>query len=103
MITRSLRLQQPPLWQTLLSQAITDPQQLLLELGLPQNLLPAAAQASAAFKLRVPRGFLARMRQGDPHDPLLKQILAEYSATGLPPAYLPKNPSGKKQEKGGAS
>jgi transposase InsO family protein len=24
--------------------------------------------------------------------PLLKRILAEYSATGLPPAYLPKNP-----------
>jgi len=35
--------------------------------------------------------------------PLLKQILAEYSATGLPPAYLPKNPSDNKQEKGGAS
>ena len=34
--------------------------------------------------------------------PLLKQILAEYSATGLPPAYLPKDPSNKKQEKGGA-
>jgi transposase InsO family protein len=28
--------------------------------------------------------------------PLLKQILAEYSATGLPPAYLPKNSSTKK-------
>jgi len=25
--------------------------------------------------------------------PLLKRILAEYSATGLPPAYLPKNPA----------
>jgi hypothetical protein len=24
--------------------------------------------------------------------PLLKQILQEYSATGLPPAYLPKTP-----------
>jgi hypothetical protein len=24
--------------------------------------------------------------------PLLKRILAEYSATGMPPAYLPKNP-----------
>jgi putative transposase len=35
--------------------------------------------------------------------PLLKQILAEYSATGLPPAYLPKNPSDNKQEKGDAS
>jgi len=32
--------------------------------------------------------------------PLLKQILAEYSATGLPPAYLPKNPS---HEQGGAA
>ncbi len=30
--------------------------------------------------------------------PLLKQILAEYSATGLPPAYLPKNPSAKQAE-----
>jgi transposase InsO family protein len=32
--------------------------------------------------------------------PLLKQILAEYSATGLPPGYLPKNPSHKNQKKG---
>jgi hypothetical protein len=24
--------------------------------------------------------------------PLLKRLLAEYAATGLPPAYLPKNP-----------
>ena len=34
--------------------------------------------------------------------PLLKQILAEYSATGLPPAYLPKTPSNKKEKKGDA-
>jgi len=32
--------------------------------------------------------------------PLLKQILAQYSATGLPPGYLPKT-SGKDQDKGG--
>jgi len=75
MITRSLRLQQPPHWQTLLSQAITEPEQLLHELRLPQSLLPVAARASTEFKLRVPRGFLARMRQGDPDDPLLRQIL----------------------------
>ncbi|MEA2078632.1 MAG: EF-P beta-lysylation protein EpmB [Pseudomonadota bacterium] len=75
MITRSLRLQQPPRWQILLAQAITDPEQLLRELKLPQSLLPAAVRASSAFKLRVPRGFLARMRQGDPQDPLLRQIL----------------------------
>jgi EF-P beta-lysylation protein EpmB len=75
MITRSLQLQQPPHWQTLLSQAITEPEQLLHELRLPQSLLPVAARASSEFKLRVPRGFLARMRQGDPDDPLLRQIL----------------------------
>ncbi len=33
--------------------------------------------------------------------PLLKQILAEYSASGLPPAYLPKTPSPKQAEQGG--
>jgi len=35
-----------------------------------------------------------------PLPPLLKKILEEYSATGLPPAYLPKNPPA---EKGGES
>jgi hypothetical protein len=39
--------------------------------------------------------------QGPPHrggelPPLLAAILREYSATGLPPAYLPKTPSGQK-------
>jgi putative transposase len=34
--------------------------------------------------------------------PLLRQILAEYSATGLPPAYLPKPPANHCKKKGGA-
>ena len=32
-------------------------------------------QAAAQFPLRVPRGFVARMRKGDAHDPLLRQVL----------------------------
>jgi EF-P beta-lysylation protein EpmB len=67
--------QQPPRWQTLLSQAITEPAELLRELGLSTALLPAAARAGGCFALRVPRGFVARMRHGDPHDPLLRQVL----------------------------
>jgi putative transposase len=39
-------------------------------------------------------------RAGDELPPLLKRILQEYSATGMPPAYLPKTPT---QENGGAS
>ena len=27
----------------------------------------------------------------DPHPPLLRKLLAEYAATGLPPAYIPKD------------
>ena len=32
-----------------------------------------------------------------PLPPLLKKILDEYSAAGLPPAYLPKNPPTEKR------
>jgi len=69
------RLQQPPHWQSLLAQAITDPRELLRELELPLALLPAAIRAGQAFPLRVPRGFLARMQRNDPRDPLLRQVL----------------------------
>jgi EF-P beta-lysylation protein EpmB len=75
MIPRSLRSQQLGRWQTLLGEAITDPQELLRELELPLRLLPAARQASAGFRLQVPRGFVRRMRRGDPDDPLLRQVL----------------------------
>lgn len=69
------RLQQPPDWQTQLAQAITDPEVLLHELDLPLDLLPATVKASQAFRLRVPRGFVDRMRRGDREDPLLRQVL----------------------------
>src|SRR5690606_29870446 len=63
-------------WQTALSQAIQDPQELLslLELHDP-DLVMAAQAASQLFPLKVPRGFVARMQKGNIHDPLLKQIL----------------------------
>ena len=50
----------------------------------PRSHEPSATEASSPAEL----------------PPLLKQILAEYSATGLPPAYLPKNPSNKSHKKG---
>lgn len=68
-------LQQTPLWQTSLARAITDPEELLRLLDLPLDSLPASLMASQEFRLRVPRGFAARMRKGDPNDPLLRQVL----------------------------
>ncbi|MGB2681219.1 MAG: EF-P beta-lysylation protein EpmB [Candidatus Competibacter sp.] len=73
-LTKSNR-RQPPRWQQELACAITDPAELLQELDLDLTLLSAARAASARFPLRVPRGFVARMRKGDPADPLLRQVL----------------------------
>ncbi|TCK17464.1 L-lysine 2,3-aminomutase [Thiogranum longum] len=75
MIPRSLQRQQPPLWQTLLGQCITDVETLWELLDLPRALLPKAKSAARQFRLRVPVGFVQRMRRGDPDDPLLRQIL----------------------------
>lgn len=44
-------------------------------LSLDPRLLPAARRAAGEFPLKVPRGFVARMRKGDPDDPLLRQVL----------------------------
>jgi EF-P beta-lysylation protein EpmB len=64
-----------PVWQRELAQAITDPAELLSEVGLGPEWLPAAQSAARLFPLKVPRGFVARMRRGDPNDPLLRQVL----------------------------
>jgi len=62
-------------WRQELATAVTDPAELLDMLALDPALLPAARRAAALFGLRVPRGFVARMRPGDIDDPLLRQVL----------------------------
>ncbi len=63
-------------WRELWRNAITDPIELLQAVGLGDrmDLLPPD---DAGFALRVPRGFVARMRRGDPLDPLLLQVLPQ--------------------------
>lgn len=65
-----------PDWRQSLRSAITDARELLdvLDLGALAARLPAQ---DAGFALRVPRGFVARMRRGDPRDPLLLQVLPQ--------------------------
>ncbi|MBS3896641.1 EF-P beta-lysylation protein EpmB [Silanimonas sp.] len=66
---------QPARWQTLWREAVRDPAELLRRLGLEGLSARVSASAQGAFPLRVPAGYLARMRHGDPHDPLLRQVL----------------------------
>jgi EF-P beta-lysylation protein EpmB len=64
-----------PDWHQSLAMAVRDPDVLIEALGLPENLRQPARRAAELFGLMVPRSFLARMRPGDPADPLLRQVL----------------------------
>jgi EF-P beta-lysylation protein EpmB len=81
MITASTLTRQPPPaargapWQRELAQAISDPLDLCRLLDLDPQLALDAHVAATGFRLRVPRGFVRRMRRGDPRDPLLLQVL----------------------------
>jgi EF-P beta-lysylation protein EpmB len=74
MITASAPAAQPADWRRSFREAVTDPLELLALLDLPE-LRARLAVADAGFALRVPRGYVARMRRGDPADPLLRQVL----------------------------
>jgi L-lysine 2,3-aminomutase len=80
MIPASLATAQPDDatdWRQAWRDAVTDPAELLalLDLGHIAGRIPAAPPHG--FALRVPRGFVARMRHGDPDDPLLRQVLPQ--------------------------
>ena len=65
-------------WRRLLADAVSDLDELLTLLDLDESCLGEYAEAlrsAHSFALRVPRGFIARMRRRDPDDPLLRQVL----------------------------
>ena len=73
--TPGMPLLPPDGWQRAWREAVRDPRELLALLGLDALAATVSDEAAAAFPLRVPRGFIARMRSGDPADPLLRQVL----------------------------
>ena len=62
-------------WQQAWRDAVRDPRELLALLGLDALADRVSDEAAAQFPLRVPRSFVARMQYGEPHDPLLRQVL----------------------------
>ena len=102
MITRSSALLQRPespradttpltlssSWQNQLARAVRDPRELCRRLGLDDSWLPGAEHGHALFEVRVPEAFLARMRHGDPRDPLLRQVLPLAAESEAVPGYV---------------
>lgn len=75
-------------WLHQLADVITDPLQLLHFLALDDHPeLRKGAQARTLFPLRVPWSFAARMRKGDPLDPLLLQVLTAQDEFEVTPGF----------------
>lgn len=62
-------------WQLQLAEAFNTIEDLCHYLQLSPADLPVSATAAKAFPLRVPLSFAACMEKGNPHDPLLRQVL----------------------------
>lgn len=75
MITHSPLLLPVGHWQQQLAQGIRNTAELLETLSISPDDLLDKADNKSDFPLRVPRSYVARMTKGDPHDPLLRQVL----------------------------
>lgn len=78
----------PPGWQQLLADAVTDPLELCTLLDLDPALVLPAVAAARDFVLKVPRSYVARMRKGDPDDPLLLQVLPVAAETQVVEGFV---------------
>lgn len=74
-------------WQVLWRDAVTDPRELLDLLDLSARANALLPRRPTGFALRVPRGFVARMRRGDPADPLLLQVLPQAAELDDTPGF----------------
>jgi EF-P beta-lysylation protein EpmB len=74
-----------PPWATTIRTAVRDMAELARLLELPLSALDAIEHAD--FPLLVPRGFVARMRKRDPHDPLLLQVLPRRAEGASVPGF----------------
>lgn len=78
-----------PSWKSELSQCISSVDELLSCLQLNPNQLSASQLAAEDFPLKVPRPFVDRMEIGNPHDPLLNQVLPVTQETEPAVGYSP--------------
>lgn len=69
----------------------------------PSPIYPQDKLKSVAGMRRAkgpPKEAIPPRERRDPIPPLLEKLLSDYAATGLPPAYLPKDEAGSVDEEG---
>ena len=81
------QIQTATTWQRELADSVTDPQQLLQQLGLKTSDFADPVSARRLFAMRVPKPFISKMRPGDPQDPLLLQVLPDAEEFTVTPGF----------------
>jgi len=89
MILRSAPSWQPESWKKTLSEAITNPTELLTELKLNPTQDPKTEAAIRQFPLRIPKPFAKLIKPNTPNDPILQQILPIAQESIEVPGYCP--------------
>jgi len=76
-------------WQQAMQRAVRSASELCQYLGLGAGFSKAVAKAEAeiSFPLFAPWEFIARMEPGNPHDPLLRQVLPVADELEVAPGY----------------
>jgi len=74
-------------WQQQLAEAFNNIEDLCHYLQLSPHDLPISLAAHEKFPIRVPHSFAASMEKGNPHDPLLIQVLPVQDETRVYPGF----------------
>ena len=74
-------------WGQLLAESLRSRTELLAALNLQEADFPGGLSVAQDFPVLVPRPFMQRMRKGDPHDPLLLQVLPLSAEEQLQPGF----------------
>ena len=85
-LSRSPTPPKPATWREELRQAFRRADSLLEFLQLERDALPYLNEPD--FPILVPRAFAARMRKGDPEDPLLRQVLPDRAELDVVPGFV---------------
>jgi len=74
-------------WQKELAMCFSDPVSLLNYLQLPLENFAQDIKARQLFPMRVPRPFAAKMKKGDPLDPLFMQVFTDRNEFQATPGF----------------
>ena len=88
-MTTVAEIHAPDAWQRSMRDGIATLQELLEIVQVDKNRFDAMQPTRGEFPLRVPRSYAARMRKGDPADPLLLQVLPLHAERMDVPGFEP--------------